>query len=128
MKAEWCSDITWIQSTAMGMATGWHLYDKILVPDGWKLCPICGKERPTDPKKMAEILYEAWKSKSDATWGAWKDYFDIETSFVKTCFTAEAQAAIEAVFEAMDKWALKNVQKPFDQRVEIKDYLHERFL
>ena len=122
-KTVWCKDIAWFESTS-GSA-GWRIYGTQLIQDGWKLCPICGKERPREPtcehitlieltngwcfcptcgkqrpkepKKMAERLYEIWRG-GDDHFRPW----DRASEDTRKNFTSQSQAALEAVFEVID--------------------------
>ena len=103
----WCSEIIWLEP-ANGGYKGWRIYDKELVPDGWKLCPICGKERPKELMKLKDIFVEILHKEN----------------VFENCAVKQAKAALEAVFEVIDGYKeLHGVYSMSGLKKEIREKL-----
>ena len=100
----WCPDIEWWEGTNVG----WKIYDTQLVPDGWRLCPICGKERPKELGKLAELFLKAQSQGYGNVY--WQE--------------ALSKVAIEAVFEVIDGYKeLHGVYSMSGLKQEIREKL-----
>lgn len=83
----------------------------------WNYCPICGIPKPPEPKKLSQILFEAFQSqiKNHAYESRMMKWENVTSDLIKRGSQAQAEAAVKLVKELSED---ANSQPDFIEKLE----------